>query len=173
MLKRNKKTLVIGVILAIIISFFTFGTPRYQAIKINNINFGEFKNRLKGVISTSTEIDINKLTNFEWDECYVFDPYYPPEAIYEKVGVEWTTTKTFMGFLLFHDAENQTVNDDQYLIVFKKDNKVILSEKYSLSELPVIFKLDNYKVTSENSEFRLIDSKQYDNGKIIELVLKN
>lgn len=169
----NKKIVsIIGSVLVVIISFFIFGTQRYQSIKVKNESFVNFENKLKEAVNTNTEIDINKLTSFDWDECYVFTPYYPPKAIYEKVGVEWTTTKTFIEFLLVHDSENQTINDDQYMIVFKKDNKVILSAKYSLNQLPVIFKLDNYKVASNNAKFMVTVVKQYDEGKIKELLLK-
>jgi len=169
----NKKIVsIIGAVLVIIISFSIFGTLRYQFIKVKNESFVNLENKLKEVVNTNTEIDINELTDFEWDECYVFTPYYSPEAIYEKVGVEWTTTKTFIEFLLFHDVENQTVNDDQYMIVFKKDDKVILSAKYSLNQLPIIFKLDDYKIASNNAKFMVTVAKQYDEGKIKELILR-
>lgn len=169
----NKKVvLIIGAILTVIISFSIFGTPRYQSIKVKNESFVTLENKLKEAINTNAEIDINELTNFDWDECYVFTPYYPSKAIYEKVGVEWTTTKTFIGFLLIHDVENQTINDDQYLIVFKKDNKIILSANYDLNQLPVIFKLDNYTFTSNNVKFIVTDAKQYNETKIKELILK-
>lgn len=169
---NKKAVLIIGAVLVVIISFSIFGTPRYQSIKVKNESFVTLENKLKEAINTNTEIDINELTNFDWDECYVFTPYYPPKAIYEKVGVEWTTTRTFIGFLLIHDVENQTVNDDQYLIVFKKDNNVILSANYNLNQLPVIFKLDNYTFTSNNAKFIVTDAKQYDENKIKKLILK-
>lgn len=121
----------------------------------------------------NSEIDIKKLTNFDWDECYVFNPYYPSKAVYEKVGTEWTTTNTFIEFLMFHNSENETLNDDQFLIVFKKENTVVLVKRYSLNELPIVFKLDNNKFTSNNAKFSLVISKQYNEEKIKELVLKN
>jgi len=169
---NTKIVWISGAVLVIIISFSIFGTPRYQSIKVKNESFVNLENKLKEAVNTNTEIDINELTNFEWDECYVFTTYYSPKVIYEKVGVEWTTTKTFIEFLLFHDVENQTVNDDQYMIVFKKDDKVILSAKYSLNQLPIIFKLDDYKISSNNAEFMVIVAKQYDEGKIKELIPK-
>jgi hypothetical protein len=120
----------------------------------------------------NSEIDIKKLTNFDWDECYVFNPYYPSKAIYEKVGREWTTANTFIEFLMFHNSENETLNDDQFLIVFKKENTVVLVKRYSLNELPIIFKLDNNRVTSNNAKFSVVISKQYNEDKIKELVKK-
>ena len=171
----NNKIIVriIGVVfIIIIIVFFIFGTPRYQSMKTKSEGFSDLATKLKAS-TTKSEIDMNKLTNFVWDECYVFTPYYPSKAVYEMVGTEWTTSKTFIGFLMSHSAENETVNDDQFLIVFKKANKVVLAKRYSLSELPVIFKLDNYKFTSNNAKFLVGAAKQYDEGKVKELVLKN
>ena len=164
---------IIGVVFIIIILFFTFGTPRYQSMKTKSEGFSDLETKLKEASTIKSEIDINKLTNFDWDECYVFTPYYPSKAVYEMVGTEWTTSKTFIGFLMSHSEENETVNDDQFLMVFKKANKVVLSKRYSLSELPVIFKLDNYKFTSNNAKFLVTVAKQYDEGKVKELILKN
>lgn len=172
MLNRKKIVLIIALGLALSVLFLIFGTPGYQAIKIKNKSFVDLENKLKDAVNTSTEIDIKKLTDFDWDECYVFTPYYPPEAIYEKVGAEWTTTKTYIEFLLFHGFENEIVNEDQYVIVFKKDSKVILSAKYSLNQLPIIFKLDNYQFASSNAKFMVSTAKQYVEGNIKELTSK-
>lgn len=172
MLNKRKILMIVGVVLLIAILFLIFGTPRYQSIKLKNKDFGGLENKLKEAVNANTEIDISKLTEFDWDECYVFPPYYPSEAIYKKVGAEWTTTKTYVQFLLFHNIENQTVNDDQYIIMFKKDNKVVLSAKYSLNQLPIIFKLDNYKFVNNNAKFIVSVAEQYAGGKIRELDLK-
>lgn len=172
MLNKRKILMIVGAFLVITTLFLIFGTPRYQSIKLKNKNFGGLENKLKEAVNTSTEIDISKLKEFDWDECYVFPPYYSPEAIYKKSGLEWTTAKTYIQFLLFHHIENQTVNDDQYIIVFKKDNKVVLLAKYSLNQLPIIFKLDNHKFVNNNAKFIVSAAKQYEGGKIKELNLK-
>lgn len=171
-LRKRKILMIVGVVLVIAILFLIFGTPRYQSIKLKNKDLGGLEDKLKEAVNTNTEIDISKLTEFDWDECYVFPPYYPSEAIYKKVGAEWTTTKTYVQFLLFHHIENQTVNDDQYIVVFKKDNTVILSAKYSLNQLPIIFKLNNYKFVNSNAKFIVSAAKKYEGGKIKELDLK-
>jgi hypothetical protein len=172
MLKSKKVVPIMEVVLVIAILFSVFGTPRYQAIKLKNEIFLDLENKLKEAVNTNTEIDIKKLTDFDWDECYVFPPYYSAKQVYEEVGTEWTICKTFIGFLMFHDIENQTLNEDQYIIVFKKDSKVISSSIYSLNQLPVIFKLDNYRFTSSNSKFIVTIAKQFNDSKIKELILK-
>jgi len=172
MVNSKKVVPIIGVVLVIVVLFSVFGTPRYQSIKVKNEKFEGLESKLKAEVNTSTEIDIKELTNFDWDECYVFTPYCSSKEIYEKVGTEWTAYKTFIGFLMFHGIENEIVDDYQQLIVFKKDSKVILSERYSINQLPIIFKLDNYKFTSNNAKFIVTVAKQYDEGKIKELVLR-
>lgn len=172
-MKKNKKVVNSIVFVFIIVLFSIVGTPRYQYIKIESEGFLDFENNLKEASIANSEIDIKQLTNFDWDECYVLDPYYPSEEIYEKVGAEWTTAKTFIGFLMFHSIENEIVNEDQFVMVFKKENKVVIAKRYNLKELPVIFKLDNNKFESNNAKFLVTVSKLYDKGEIKELVLKN
>ncbi|ERI92333.1 hypothetical protein HMPREF1982_02315 [Clostridiales bacterium oral taxon 876 str. F0540] len=172
MSSKRKSLIIIGAVLIAAILFSIFGTPKYQSMKINNISSETLISKLNEAVSTNPDVDMNKLTDFKWDECYVFTPYYSSKQVYEKTGVEWTSYKTFIGFLMFHSTENETVNDDQYLIVFKKDNKVVLADKYSLSKLPIIFKLKDFRITRDNAKFKVTASKQYDGGKVKELVLK-
>ena len=162
----------IAVVFILTLLFFTFGTSRYQSMKTKGCSLVVFENKLKKASAENSEIDISKLTNFQWDECYVFTPYYPSKDIYKKVGTEWTTAKTYLGFLVSHNAENDTISDEDFLIVFKKGTKVVLANKYSINQLPVIFKLDNFKFTRKNAKFLVTSSKQYDKGKIKELILK-
>ncbi len=168
MIKNKKVVPIIGMIFIVTVLFCIFGTPRYQSMKAKDEGFSNLENKLKQVSITNSVIDISKLTNFDWDECYVFTPYYPPAEIYKKVGTEWTTAKTFIGFIMTHSAENEMLNDEDYLMVFKKGTKVVLSKQYSINELPVIFKLDNYKFTSNKAKFLVTNE-----GKVKRLVLKN
>lgn len=170
MIKSRKPAVIMAVFISIAVLFFIFGTPGYQSMKIRNKSFADTENNIKEACSKNTIIDLKKLTDFDWDECYIFTPYYPSEKVYEKAGTEWTTCRTFIGFLMFHGMENETVSDDQYLIVFKKGSRVILSEKYSLSQLPVIFRPDSCRITVNNARFQVTSSKQYDNSTIKELV---
>ncbi|WHH58334.1 hypothetical protein [Petroclostridium sp. X23] len=168
-----KKTMMVIGIIFIIIFFFIFGTPKYQSMKIKSEDFSDFAIKIKEASKTYSEIDIKKFINFNWDECYVFPPYYPPERVYEKTGTEWTEYKTFIGFLLFHDIEHESVDDSDYLIVFKKDSKVVLSQITSSDELSVIFRLDNFKFASSNAKFLVRDAEQYEGEKIKELIQIN
>lgn len=169
-IRKNVKCIL--AVLTLILLFLIFGTPKYQSMKIKSRSFVEVENGIKEAVSISSEVDISKLINFQWDDCYVFHAYYPSEEVYKKVGREWTKCETYLGYLIFHRIENETVNDDQYLVVFKKDNKVILSEIYSLNELPVIFKIEDFKFTRDKGVFTVNSSKGFADGKIKELILK-
>ncbi|MEE6449436.1 hypothetical protein RAH41_02565 [Gottfriedia acidiceleris] len=60
-----------------------------------------------------TEIDINSLTDFEWDKAYLITPYTDQETINKQLGVK------------FKDPTNMVIRDDIYLLVFLNKNKVV------------------------------------------------
>lgn len=59
------------------------------------------------------EIDLNTLTDFDWDKAYIFTPYTTQETINKQLGVK------------FKDPSNIDYRDDIYLIVFLGKNKVV------------------------------------------------
>lgn len=61
----------------------------------------------------NNEIDINSLTNFDWDKAFLFAPYTPQESINEQLGVD------------FKDPSNIDFRDDIYLLVFLNDDTVV------------------------------------------------
>ncbi|MBE1554493.1 membrane lipoprotein lipid attachment site-containing protein [Sporosarcina limicola] len=60
-----------------------------------------------------SEININSLTNFDWDKAFLFTPYTSQESIKEQLGVN------------FKDPSNIDIRDDIYLLVFLNDKKVV------------------------------------------------
>ncbi|MFF3025646.1 hypothetical protein ACFVRR_23890 [Gottfriedia sp. NPDC057948] len=60
-----------------------------------------------------TEIDINSLTDFDWDKAYLITPYTDQETINKQLGVK------------FKDPTNMVNRDDIYLLVFLDKNKVV------------------------------------------------
>lgn len=156
-MKRMKNTIILIVGLTIILTgvFMVYGTFYYRSIKINNISTKKFENTLKDKLKSQSSIDIKKCTDFEWDRAYVFPPYHSSNDVYKKVGKEWTNYNTYIGYLLFHDMENKTVSEGQRLIVFTKNDNVILSKIYNLIDLPVIFQVPDYSFTSTDSQFNV------------------
>jgi len=59
------------------------------------------------------EINVNSLTNFNWDKAFLFTPYSPAEYIEEQLG----TT--------FKDKSNLDMRDDIYLLVFLNEDEVV------------------------------------------------
>ena len=59
------------------------------------------------------EIDLNSLTDFDWDKAYRITPYTDQEAINKQLGVK------------FKDPTNMVYRDDIYLLVFLDKNKVV------------------------------------------------
>lgn len=157
-IRENKFLIFTLLIISFIGLFLIFGTPSYQSIKIKAANDNFFKKEIVELSSSNKEIDIKECTDFQWDEFYVFPPYYPNENIFKDVGVKWTERRTYLGYLLFRDMEYEAVSEEQFLIVFKKDDKVILSKIYTTNKIPIIFKdsLNTYaplKVNVKKSKF--------------------
>ncbi len=61
----------------------------------------------------NSEISVGALTDFEWDQAFLFEPYTPDEQMEKELGVE------------FEDPSNLRSRDDIYLLVFMDDGKVI------------------------------------------------
>ncbi|SES44993.1 hypothetical protein [Psychrobacillus sp. OK032] len=60
-----------------------------------------------------SEININDLTNFDWDKAFLFAPYTTQESLEEQLRVN------------FKDPSKLDIRDDIYLLVFLNNNKVV------------------------------------------------
>ncbi|WP_144555939.1 hypothetical protein [Bacillus sp. X1(2014)] len=60
-----------------------------------------------------SKININSLTDFDWDKAYLITPYTDQETINKQLGVE------------FKDPTKIVYRDDIYLLVFLDKNKVV------------------------------------------------
>lgn len=97
-----------------------------------------------GLDKGQNEVDLNALTDFSWEEAYIFQPYTTPEYMTEKLGFKWNNT-IGMGY-----------RDDINLIVFVKDKKVVkyieLPRKYgdfASSDIENVMTPENSIVTIE------------------------
>jgi hypothetical protein len=61
---------------------------------------------------SNSEITVASLTDFEWDQAFLFEPYTPEEQMEKELGVE------------FEDPSNLRSRDDIFLLVFMHDGKV-------------------------------------------------
>lgn len=67
------------------------------------------------------------ITAFKWDKMYVFPPYTTRAQMHTKIGIEWTTADTYIGYLIQKTSIGDYPLDDDsvHKLVFIKDNKVI------------------------------------------------
>jgi hypothetical protein len=79
----------------------------------------DFKHAIDTAISENrANLELYALNKFEWDKCFVFFPYTPPEFIDAQLGFKWNdSVKTEIG-----------MNDWFQLLVFVKGGRVV---KYS------------------------------------------
>ncbi|QWC23697.1 hypothetical protein KJK41_04905 [Bacillus haikouensis] len=58
-------------------------------------------------------LTVEPLTDFKWDQAYLFEPYTPEEQMEKELGVE------------FEDPSNLRSRDDIYLLVFLHGGEVV------------------------------------------------
>ncbi|XXM72373.1 hypothetical protein ACQ0QQ_00270 [Lysinibacillus sphaericus] len=58
-------------------------------------------------------ITVESITDFKWDQAYLFEPYTPEDQMEKQMGVE------------FEDRSNLRSRDDIYLLVFKYKGKAV------------------------------------------------
>ncbi|WP_026674023.1 hypothetical protein [Alkalihalobacterium bogoriense] len=61
----------------------------------------------------SEEVEVQSLTDFEWDKAFLFQPYTSNDGIIETLGVD------------FKDPSNIEMREDIYLLVFLHENNVV------------------------------------------------
>lgn len=169
MSKKKRVLIIAGSLFVVFLLFFIFGTPEYREMKIKNEDFSTLETRLKDACTTKDVVNIAEEANFSWDECYVFPPYYPSEEVYKSVGKEWTSAKTFIEYVMFHNMENEVHSEGQYLIVFKSNGKVVLSTIYNLRDMPIVFNLKDNKFTKDKAKFSIKSSDKYGVSEVKEL----
>lgn len=142
-------TIIVIIIIAAISTIF-FATKSSRVVMEQN---EELKNKMESVVLTKKEINISKITNFNWDEMYIITPYGNPKDILTKENVHWKEID-----------KSIEVKDDISLIIFlndrnivsyfnyprqKGDFKFIKSRKFTKSSAV-------FKITKNNNEIELI-----------------
>lgn len=110
-MKKSKKiVIIISIIVAIIAIYIasTFLYSYYQKIS--------FEKALTQAIAKNNEINLNDITSFEWDNFYIFLPYTTTEYINKMLGYNWLR-RELLGLQY----------DENQLLVFTKDKKVVMS----------------------------------------------
>ena len=108
----KKKSIVMILVLALTILIGYIWWEYYNSHKVKE-DF-ELKNKVIKVVQSSKEIDFSKVTNFEWDEIYLFTPYTDSKEILKKDGVKRYNSKL-----------NMEYNDGINIIAFVNSKKII------------------------------------------------
>ncbi|AYC30831.1 hypothetical protein D3873_10630 [Paenisporosarcina cavernae] len=63
--------------------------------------------------SVSNEINLHGVTEFQWTQAYLFEPYTSQETMNQQIGIKFT------------DSSNISQRDDIYLLVFVNDDEIV------------------------------------------------
>ena len=74
--------------------------------------YGEFMVKLMEEAKKSKEVNLAKITPFEWDKIHIFKPHTPVETVYKTVGYKWRNI-------------SPSYSDDMIQMILMKDNKPI------------------------------------------------
>jgi hypothetical protein len=137
----------------IIFSLFSF-LMLYSCANVNQEK--KFLSNLENVIQQQTEdaviINIDSLTEFDWDVLYIFKPYTSNRKINKELGEEWLDSE---GLSLL-SSESYT------LFVFKKNNKIVndffvpskISKEFGFLNA-IKYSKDKAKFISVNGEYTI------------------
>ena len=103
----------------------------------------ELKNEVIKVVQSSKEIDFSKVTNFEWDEIYLFTPYTDSKEILKKDGVKRYNSKL-----------NMEYNDGINIIAFVNSKKIITYIEINRSDFD-FEPIENSKISKDKSIFEI------------------
>jgi hypothetical protein len=130
---------IIGIIIIYFISSFVYSY--YQKIS--------FEKELTETISNNSEINLQEITEFEWDKFYIFGPYTPDETFTKNLGFEWSGATS--------------IGQDEYqVLVFVKNDKVVMSSifpRYEGGDFTVNLEDDNYVYSPSEAIFIKNDYK--------------
>lgn len=137
----KKKSIVMILVLALTILIGYIWWEYYNSHKVKE-DF-ELKNEVIKVVQSSKEIDFSKVTNFEWDEIYLFTPYTDSKEILKKDGVKRYNSKL-----------NMEYNDGINIIAFVNSKKIITYIEINRSDFD-FEPIENSKISKEKSIFEI------------------
>lgn len=139
-MKKRYITVVLGVLFLCSVIIVGMKSNRVE----ENINL---ENVIINNIKESNSINFADITDFEWDNIYVFTPYSNPKDIFNKDKISTGNFDSRIEFL-----------DTIFMIGFVKDNKLV-----SFVEIPIEYieknAVGNIKFSKEESEFNISKEK--------------
>lgn len=132
---KSKKNLVFLSIAIVFVVLFLFSYVPFLKIKVNNKHTAGFEQKLQEVMMRKEVFDMKDVTDFEWDQMYVFYPYTSRKQMEETVGKKWTTG-SYPGYLLERtQLGNYPIDDESFnKLVFVRGEEVVLDVTLYRSE---------------------------------------
>ena len=138
---RRKHWILIAVLLAILIPF-TISYLNYTKLNVSDQYADEFRGKLFKTIYKQKPFTMDEVTNFAWDQMYVFGPYLPQEHMQQVTGSTWTNNRTYVGYLLggLGMDDFPLLDESYHKLVFVNQEKVVLDitlERYTVDFLSI------------------------------------
>jgi len=128
--KMNKKKRVIPLLVLLIILLIPFGMSyaSFQSKQTSNQGAEDFVRRLQTAMDGRAAFKLSELTPMDWDRVYIFHPYTTKSEMERITRTSWTTSRSFIGYLLDRTFLGAYPLDDDSLnkLVFTKGGKVVL-----------------------------------------------
>lgn len=154
-----KKTAIFSVLAAVILIPSLYGYSSYRQLRVDTRLNAEFERKLYEAVDKKQTFDMKDLTSFDWDKVYLFGPYTSRETVEEKVGEKWTTSQTFVEYLLQDQALelNPLSFDSLNELVFVNEGQVVLDVLVDRSK--VDFHPSADPIPKEGSRFSVEDHR--------------
>lgn len=148
---KSKKNITVTIVSLIILGIIIL----FGYYKVNKIEEDiELKKRIVKMIDKSEEVNFQEITDFDWDNIYIFTPYSDPKNIFKEDKI-----KNYN--ISFNIEHLDTIN----MIAFVNQNKLVKFVEINRSDFE-FEKIENYKVSKSDAIFNVI----FDGGS--KLVLK-
>jgi len=125
-MKRTKKLLllIILIVFALILSDYI----NFRMIRVDNYYENQFKDRLVTVIKKDSSFYIKDLTSFDWDKAFIIMPYTSKTEMQKIISKKWTTSNTYIGYLLEKTIFGEHPLDDDifHKLVFVNGERIVL-----------------------------------------------
>lgn len=107
-------------VLAILLSLSLSGCGDiYRYIKSGEIGWA-LKKEIRD--KKATKVDVAKLTEFEWDEFFVFDPYQPKKEVCKRLNLSPSDCESSTAF--------ESISDGEMLMVFRRNGVIVHTEMH-------------------------------------------
>ena len=132
----------------VIVDYINFRTIRLENIYENDFNYELYK-----TVENYESFKMKDVTPFIWDKIYIIRPYISKLEMEKILGEKWTTSDTYLEYLIEKTFLGKHPLDDDSLhkLIFTKEGKVILD--ITINRMEIDFTRLNDYVYPNDIEF--------------------